>query len=142
APALRFHRPLQPFLDPDIQSSPVRSSSFTNCIAGAHNTEEIGVGLTIAGISFMGLGVAMLFDGGLLAIGNILFLAGLFLVIGAQRTYAFFARREKLRGTACFFGGILLVFLKWPVIGMLVELFGFINLFGTCAEYARGLQGE
>ena len=42
----------------------------------------------------------------------------------------FFARKEKIRGTICFFGGILLVFLKWPFIGMLVEMFGFLNLFG------------
>jgi hypothetical protein len=35
-----------------------------------------------------------------------------------------------MRGTACFIGGILLVFLKWPFIGMIVETFGFLNLFG------------
>ncbi|ORY47432.1 Got1-like protein [Rhizoclosmatium globosum] len=76
------------------------------------------------------LGVLMLFDSGLLAIGNIMFLAGLFLLIGIQKTYAFFARPQKLRGTLCFFGGILLVFVRWPVVGMGVEVFGFVNLFG------------
>jgi hypothetical protein len=35
-----------------------------------------------------------------------------------------------LRGTTCFLGGILLVFLKYPFIGMIVETFGFLNLFG------------
>jgi hypothetical protein len=35
-----------------------------------------------------------------------------------------------MRGTACFIGGILLVFLKWPFIGVIVETFGFLNLFG------------
>ena len=30
----------------------------------------------------------------------------------------------------CFLGGILLVFLKWPFIGFIVEIFGFLNLFG------------
>jgi predicted exporter len=61
-----------------------------------------------------------------------LFLCGLVLVIGVGKTYAFFFQSHKLRGTACFLGGITLVFLHWPLIGMAVELFGFINLFG-CA---------
>ncbi|KAF9936524.1 Golgi Transport [Mortierella antarctica] len=94
------------------------------------DTQKIGVGLTAFGLFFMLMGVLMFFDGGLLAIGNILFLAGLTLVIGTQKTIFFFARRQKIRGTICFFGGILLVFIKWPKIGVIVELFGFINLFG------------
>lgn len=51
-------------------------------------------------------------------------------MIGTQKTIYFFARKEKIRGTACFLGGILLVFLKWPFIGVIIEVFGFINLFG------------
>jgi hypothetical protein len=106
----------------------------------------------------MMLGVMLFFDGALLALGNvrsashsspnahvthvlprtqcmqILFLGGLFLIIGPQKTFYFFARRNKLRGTACFLGGILLVFFKWPAIGVLVEMFGFLNLFG-CVCY-------
>jgi len=61
---------------------------------------------------------------------QILFLGGLFLIIGPQKTFYFFSRKNKLRGTACFLGGILLVFLKWPTIGVLVEMFGFLHLFG------------
>jgi Got1/Sft2-like family len=61
---------------------------------------------------------------------QILFLGGLFLIIGPQKTFYFFSRKNKLRGTVCFLGGILLVFLKWPTIGVLVEMFGFLNLFG------------
>jgi Got1/Sft2-like family len=61
---------------------------------------------------------------------QVLFLGGLFLIIGPQKTFYFFARKNKLRGTACFLGGIALVFLKWPTIGVLVEMFGFLNLFG------------
>ncbi|KAF9114051.1 mo25 protein, partial [Mortierella sp. AM989] len=60
----------------------------------------------------------------------ILFLAGLTLVIGTQKTMYFFARPQKFRGTICFFGGIFLIFIKWPIIGIIVEFFGFINLFG------------
>ncbi|KAF9174255.1 Golgi Transport [Mortierella sp. AD010] len=94
------------------------------------DTQKIGVGLTAFGLFFMLMGVMMFFDGGLLAIGNILFLAGVTLVIGTQRTVVFFARPQKIRGTICFFSGIFLVFIKWPIIGVIVEFFGFINLFG------------
>lgn len=78
----------------------------------------------------MFLGVVLFFDGGLLAIGNILFLSGLLLIIGLVRTLNFFSRKEKIRGTFAFLGGIILVFMKYPFIGMTIEAFGFINLFG------------
>lgn len=61
---------------------------------------------------------------------QILFVSGLTLIIGPQKTFYFFARKQKIRGTACFIGGILLVFFKRPFIGMVVETFGFLNLFG------------
>ncbi|KAG8998010.1 Golgi Transport [Tulasnella sp. JGI-2019a] len=94
------------------------------------DAQKIGVGLTSFGIFFMFLGVMLFFDGGLLALGNILFMSGLTFIIGPTKTFYFFARKQKIRGSLCFFGGILLVFCKWPIIGMLVEVFGFLNLFG------------
>ena len=30
-----------------------------------------------------------------------------------------------------FFGGVFLVLMKWPVFGMLLELYGIIRLFGS-----------
>jgi hypothetical protein len=75
------------------------------------------------------LGTLLFFDKGLLAIGNILFLGGVTLVIGFQKTILFFSRKEKIRGTVCFFLGITLVFLKWTFFGMIIEIFGFISLF-------------
>lgn len=78
----------------------------------------------------MTLGIILFFDGGLLAIGNILYLIGITLIIGFQKTVQFFMRKEKLRGTVCFFIGVLMVFLKFAFLGVLVEAFGFINLFG------------
>ncbi|ETW80660.1 hypothetical protein HETIRDRAFT_320039 [Heterobasidion irregulare TC 32-1] len=92
--------------------------------------QKIGVALTTFGGIFMLLGVVLFFDGALLALGNILFLGGLGLIIGPQKTFYFFSRKNKLRGTLCFFGGILLVFIKWPFFGVILETFGFLNLFG------------
>ena len=42
----------------------------------------------------------------------------------------FFARRQKLKGTGAFAGGIILILLRWPLIGFLVELYGIFVLFG------------
>lgn len=61
---------------------------------------------------------------------QILFVSGLTLIIGPQKTFHFFARKQKIRGTLCFIGGIALVFMKWPFVGVIIEAFGFLNLFG------------
>ncbi|KAI9302271.1 putative GOT1-membrane protein required for ER to Golgi transport, partial [Cunninghamella echinulata] len=92
--------------------------------------QKIGVGLTCAGVFFMFLGVISFFDSGLLTIGNILFIAGMPLTIGVQRTLGFFTQKKRIRGTICFLIGFTLVFCRWTIIGMLIEIFGILNLFG------------
>ncbi|GAA6021229.1 hypothetical protein JCM10207_002582 [Rhodosporidiobolus poonsookiae] len=94
------------------------------------DTQKIGVALCAFGAFFMFLGVIMLFDGPLIALGNILFVSGLPLIIGPRKTFYFFARKNKLRGSFAFIAGIALVFLKYPFFGVLIEMFGFLNLFG------------
>merc|ERR1712042_213310 len=93
------------------------------------DVQKIGVGLAGFGVAFLFLGVCLLFDKGLLAIGNILFLSGLAFVIGLERTFRFFFQWHKLRGSAAFFGGIFVVLFGWPLIGMCIEAYGFIVLF-------------
>ncbi|OXU20219.1 hypothetical protein TSAR_013061 [Trichomalopsis sarcophagae] len=93
------------------------------------DTQKIGVGLAGFGIAFLFLGVILLFDKGLLAIGNILFISGLGCVIGPRRTFSFFFQRHKVRGTVCFIGGIVVVLMGWPLFGMIFETYGFILLF-------------
>lgn len=61
---------------------------------------------------------------------KILFLIGLTLIIGLQKTVSFFSRRQKLKGTAAFAIGILLILLRWPIPGFLIELYGIFILFG------------
>ncbi|PWY98658.1 putative GOT1-membrane protein required for ER to Golgi transport [Testicularia cyperi] len=92
--------------------------------------QKIGAGLVSFGTFFILIGIVLFFDAALLALGNVLFTAGIALLIGPQKTFYFFARKQKIRGTICFFTGMILVFCKWAVIGMLVEAFGFLNLFG------------
>jgi hypothetical protein len=62
---------------------------------------------------------------------QILFLSGITLLIGTQRTVVFFMRKDRMRGTISFALGIVLVLVGWPIIGMFVEVFGIINLFGS-----------
>jgi hypothetical protein len=62
---------------------------------------------------------------------QVLFLVGTTLVIGVRKTGGFFFQRRKLRGTLPFLGGIILVLTGWAKLGILVEGFGFINLFGS-----------
>ncbi|KAJ4332697.1 Golgi Transport [Didymella pomorum] len=88
-------------------------------------------------------GVMMFFDRAMLAMGNILFLIGLTLIIGTQKTLAFFARRQKWKGTAAFAAGITLILMRWAFFGFLIELYGILVLFGdffaTIAGFAGGI---
>ncbi|KAB0394429.1 hypothetical protein E2I00_004423, partial [Balaenoptera physalus] len=90
---------------------------------------EIGVGTTGFGIFFILFGMLLYFDSVLLAFGNLLFLTGLSLIIGLRKTFSFFFQRHKLKGTSFFLGGVVIVLLRWPLLGMLLETYGFFNLF-------------
>lgn len=61
---------------------------------------------------------------------QLLFLAGVPMIIGVKKTGKFFFQKRKLRGTACFLSGVFLVFIGWPFFGIIIEAFGFLNLFG------------
>eukprot|EP00803_Ostreobium_quekettii_P006515 evm.model.scf_2923.1 EVM.evm.TU.scf_2923.1 scf_2923:10415-13763(+) len=88
---------------------------------------KIGIGLTAFGVLFTFLGVLFFFDRGFLAMGNLLFVAGLTLTIGTDATLRFF--RKNLQGSAFFLGGIAVVVYGWTMLGMGLELYGFWQLF-------------
>jgi hypothetical protein len=95
--------------------------------------QKIGLGLVGFGSLFLTIGIFLFLDRVLLALGNILFLTGLCLLIGVGRTLNFFWQPhnpQKMKGTFAFFGGIIIVLVVgWPLIGMLVEFYGFFVLF-------------
>ena len=37
---------------------------------------------------------------------------------------------DRLTGSACFFAGIALLLLRWPIVGVILEVIGFYKLFG------------
>lgn len=94
------------------------------------NTRQLGAILTGLGAMFFFVGILLFFDSGLIAMSNILFIVGVVLVIGVGRVSGFFFQRQRLRGTICFALGVTMVFMKWTFSGIVVEAFGFINLFG------------
>ncbi|XP_076170343.1 vesicle transport protein GOT1B [Ptiloglossa arizonensis] len=93
------------------------------------DTQKIGVGLAGFGVFFFFLGILLLFDKGLLAIGNILFISGLGCVIGPKRTLNFFFQRHKIKASISFLGGIIVVLMGWPIVGIIIETYGFVLLF-------------
>jgi Got1/Sft2-like family len=58
------------------------------------------------------------------------FVLGAVLLVGPTTAISYFSQRSKLRGTCIFGLGFFLVFMGHPIIGLLCELFGFLNLFG------------
>ncbi|ODA76277.1 hypothetical protein RJ55_08122 [Drechmeria coniospora] len=109
------------------------------------DTQKIGVVFCSGGGLFLVGGVMLFFDRAMLAMGNILFLIGLTIIIGPQKTLFFFARKQKAKGTAAFFAGLALILMRWTLIGFFIELYGIFVLFGdflgTIAGFARGIPG-
>lgn len=114
------------------------------------------MGLTGFGVFFLLFGMVLFFDKALLAIGNvsyfikntcttspafvltsarflpfaqILFVSGLSFVIGLERTFMFFFQWHKVKATSFFLGGVLVVLMGWPIIGVILEIYGFFLLF-------------
>ncbi|XP_066559290.1 vesicle transport protein GOT1A [Amia ocellicauda] len=104
--------------------------------------QKVGVGLTGFGLFFIMFGVLLYFDSVLLAFGNVLFLSGLAVIIGLRRTFQFFFQRQKLRASTFFLGGVALVLLRWPIIGMAVEAYGFVLLFRSFFPVVFGFLGS
>lgn len=74
--------------------------------------------------------------------GNILFLVGITLLLGARRTVSFFARKEKYRATAAFVLGVFMILMRWPVIGFVVEVYGILALFSEMFGVVVGFVGS
>ena len=97
------------------------------------DNRKIGIMLTVLGLGFMTLGVLLFFDSGLIAIGDVLFLASFPFLVGVQSTanlFNPFKAGNNWRGIVAFVIGVLLVLFKWAVVGMLLQVFGMVEMFG------------
>ena len=110
---------------------------------GISDLQKIGIGAVSFGCFFLILGVFMLFDRALLAFGNLLFLAGIFMILGFSRTTNFFFSQRRLFGSLLMFAGLFLILIRWTFIGMIVECFGILKLFSsflpTAIAFTRNL---
>jgi hypothetical protein len=89
------------------------------------------VTLTGLGALFLFLGVMFFFDRGLLAMGNVLFLAGVSVILGLQSALKFFLKPKNYKGSIFFVSGVVLVVWGWTLIGFAVELYGLWGLFAA-----------
>ncbi|XP_042986251.1 vesicle transport protein GOT1 [Carya illinoinensis] len=92
--------------------------------------KKIGLGLIGFGITFSFLGVILFFDRGLLALGNIFCLTGVALLLGWHSTWNLFTNRANYKGSASFLLGLFFLFVRWPIVGIIFEIYGCIVLFG------------
>ncbi|KAJ7979077.1 Vesicle transport protein [Quillaja saponaria] len=92
--------------------------------------KKVGLGLIGFGIFFSFLGAILFFDRGLLALGNIFWLTGVALLLGWNSTWKLFTSRANYKGSASFLLGLFFIFVRWPIVGMIFEIYGCAILFG------------
>ncbi|XP_016900147.2 vesicle transport protein GOT1 isoform X2 [Cucumis melo] len=92
--------------------------------------KRVGLGLIGFGFFFTFLAVILFFDRGLLALGNIFWLIGVALLLGWHSTWNLFTSRANYKGSASFLLGLFFIFVRWPIIGILLEICGCFVLFG------------
>lgn len=77
------------------------------------------------------LGITLFLNRALMRLGNIIFVAGIPVTMSLSWTMKMLLNPEKMRGTVCFGLGFFLVLSGNPMLGMFLEFFGFLNLFGN-----------
>lgn len=100
---------------------------------------QIGVPLLAGGAALTVLGMSLFFNKMLMRLGNLCLVAGVPLTIGPGRTAGYFFQPKKARATGCLALGIFLVFVGWPVLGIILEIFGLLNLFGNMFPVAMAV---
>lgn len=100
--------------------------------------KKVGLGLIGFGIFFLFLGVILFFDRGLLALGNIFCLMGVGLLLGWRSTWQLFTSRANYKGSACFLLGIFFIFVRWPIIGIILEIYAAVVLFSGFWPSVKG----
>ncbi|XVE81109.1 hypothetical protein DITRI_Ditri15bG0036500 [Diplodiscus trichospermus] len=71
------------------------------------------------------------FNSNFLILCNQIFcLAGVTILIGWYSTLQLFINRKNYKGSASFLLGLFFLFVRWPIVGIILEIYGCIVLFG------------
>lgn len=95
------------------------------------SNRKLGMGLVAGGSAITLLGITLMFNKSLIKLGNIMFVSGIPCLLGIARVSKFLTQPSKMRGSATLAAGFFLILIGWPIFGMLVEIFGLLNLFGN-----------
>ncbi|CAN0200101.1 unnamed protein product [Ectocarpus sp. 4 AP-2014] len=96
-----------------------------------NGNKKYGIYALAGSILLTMMGVSLMFEKNLIRLGNLGFVAGMTLFIGPSNVVRYFTQASKLRGSVIFAVGFFFVFTGHPIIGLAVEVFGFLNLFGN-----------
>jgi len=88
------------------------------------DVQKAGVGFLAFGVTFLALSVMLVFDGGLMALGNIFLILGLILVVGVRRSLGYFVERSRAKASCSLLFGMVIVLYGLPVIGIFFEIYG------------------
>jgi hypothetical protein len=125
---------------PQRSRTPTNRNSSNNSIGGLKSLlpnllykpdRKTGLMLLITGFSVTFLGITLFFNKTILRLGNLLCIIGVLFTIGPTQTIQYFIQPEKMRATICLLLGIFLVFIGSPLFGIILEVFGILNLFGN-----------
>ena len=92
---------------------------------------ELGTVIIFVSATLYGLGILMFFDRAFLMLGNLLFIAGLFILVGSKETFMFFAR--KIKGSLALGIGLIFIIIKWKFIGAICQIYGIYQFFKAYA---------
>ena len=100
-------------------------------IGSPETRRKVGAMLMVGGGALTLIGMTLFFERNLLRLGNICILLGIPLLIGPSIVYNFFMQPQRAQATIITAMGIFLVFIGKPRLGILMEIFGLLNLLGN-----------
>mmetsp|Transcript_4999 Transcript_4999/g.11949 ORF Transcript_4999/g.11949 Transcript_4999/m.11949 type:complete len:322 (+) Transcript_4999:265-1230(+) len=124
------------------KSSRFGGSSFSMPDIIRTGNRKIGLPMLAIGGALTILGASLFFNKTLMRLGNLFFVAGVPMTLGPGRTAGYFFQPKKARATGCLAAGVVLVFVGWPILGIVLEAFGFLNLFGNMFPMAMMIMKQ
>jgi hypothetical protein len=119
------------YYDDRPRARPRASQSQNSFLSWLQNQKQIGATLIGIGALLTFMGMMLLFERNLLRLGNICIISGIPLLLGPNNVRSFFMQKSRMQAGIITAFGILLVFWGKPRFGIILEIFGLLNLFGN-----------